>query len=186
METSGRTRSFGLPAKCAVYIFCVLSPLIYRIGTLSANDAQITRLLTTFLRNLKGAASSNKWTDKISDTEVLYRSRCDSINTILTKHLLCWFIHVIRVSQNRLTKNCSCSVRSCRLWTPEANRLLLRFRWIVFMTIFVITEFKRTMLKNPVLRRESGEKGCLLRDKGYTRRWKHVISQSHITMIPSD
>ncbi|XP_068687770.1 uncharacterized protein [Montipora foliosa] len=42
--------------------------------------------------------------DRVSNAEVLHRTQCDSMHTILTKHRLRWFGHVCRMPQNRLPK----------------------------------------------------------------------------------
>ena len=69
-------RKLRLKTKIAVYTSCVLSTLLYGSETWSVYAAQITRLNTFHLRNLRRILGIN-WMDRVSNAEVLHRTQCD-------------------------------------------------------------------------------------------------------------
>ena len=147
-------RKLPIKTKIAVYTSCVLSTLLYGSETWSAYSAQITRLNTFHLRNL-GRILGINWMDRVSNAEVLHRTQCDSMHTILTKRRRRGFGHVCyRLPKKVLFSEVSSGHRA-------RGRHLLRFQDRI-----------RNDLRNYGLQTDGVEKRCAERwsgEKGYTR-----------------
>jgi hypothetical protein len=86
-----------------VYKAVVLSSLLYaceNLTTYSRHSRHLNHFHLGCLRKLLKI----KWQDKIPDTDVLERAGMTSVYTILRKLQLRWADHVIRMTEERLSK----------------------------------------------------------------------------------
>ena len=96
-------KNITLSTKVMVYNAVVISSLLYGSETWALYSHH-SRLLKNFhmssLRKLLGVS----WKDKVPDTEVLFRTKSVSIDNIVSRKLLRWTGHVIRMDNSRLPK----------------------------------------------------------------------------------
>jgi hypothetical protein len=93
-----------LSTKIAVYKAVVIPTMTYGCETwvnYRRHTKSLEKLQQRHLRQLLRI----RWFHKISNAEVLRRSNCHSIDTILSRALLRWSGHVVRMNDNRLPKN---------------------------------------------------------------------------------
>lgn len=92
-----------LNTKTMVYHAVVISALLYGSETWTLYQRQV-KLLEQFhmksLRKLLGVT----WRDRVSNLEVLRRTRCVSLENVLNRNKLRWVGHVIRMDDVRLPK----------------------------------------------------------------------------------
>ena len=89
--------------KVSVYKAVVLSNLLYGCETWTCYRRHIKQLEQFHMRHLR-TIMKIKWQDKISNIEVLERSRCSSIEAMMISAQLRWVGHVVRMADDRIPK----------------------------------------------------------------------------------
>ena len=89
--------------KMLVYQACVLTTLLYGSETWTLYACQEKRLNSFHMRCLRRILGI-KWQDKITNTEVLYRTEQTSLYPILRRRRLRWLGHVKRMDDTRIPK----------------------------------------------------------------------------------
>ncbi|XP_038066715.1 uncharacterized protein LOC119736778 [Patiria miniata] len=89
--------------KTAVYRTCVLSTLLYGSESWALYSRQEKRLNTFHLRNLRRILGI-KWSDHVTNTEVLAQAGIQSLVTLLQQRRLRWLGHVYRMPEGRIPK----------------------------------------------------------------------------------
>src|SRR2546425_1253564 len=89
--------------KVSVYKAVVLSNLLFGCATWTCCRRHIKQLEQFRMRHLR-AILKKKWQDKISNIEVLERSRCSSIEAMIISAELRRVGHVVRMADDRLPK----------------------------------------------------------------------------------
>ena len=92
-----------LSTKCKVYRAMILPALIYSAETYTLYREHIRRLEAVQQRHLRRIMNI-KWSDYISNVEVLRRAGLDSIEAVLATMQLRWTGHVIRMNDDRIPK----------------------------------------------------------------------------------
>ena len=85
-----------LNMKLKVYQACVFSTLLYSAENWTTYVTQEARLESFHLRNL-GRILDIQWQDKVTNTEILERSKFPSWHMFLCQRRLRWLCHVHRV-----------------------------------------------------------------------------------------
>ena len=93
--------------KIAVYSACVLSTLLNGSETLTLYAWQEKMLNTFDLRTLRRILGV-RWSDRITNNEILERADIPSMCTLLRKHRLRWLGHVRRMDDGRIPKDLRC------------------------------------------------------------------------------
>ncbi len=89
--------------KVSVYKAVVLSNLLFGCETWTCYRRHIKQLEQFHMRHLR-AILKIKWQDKISNIEILERSRCSSIEAMIISAQLRWVGHVVRMADDRIPK----------------------------------------------------------------------------------
>ena len=92
-----------LSTKCKVYKAIVLPALLYSAETYTLYRDHIKRLEAVQQRHLRRIMKI-KWSDYISNVEVLKRAGLDSIEAVLATTQLRWTGHVVRTNERRIPK----------------------------------------------------------------------------------
>ncbi|XP_038064799.1 uncharacterized protein LOC119735166 [Patiria miniata] len=92
-----------LPLKIMVYETCILSILLYGSEGWTAYRRQERRLNAFHLRCLRSILGLT-WRDRVPNTEILWRTECLDMRTLLQKRRLRWIGHVIRMDDACLPK----------------------------------------------------------------------------------
>ena len=90
--------------KVAVYKACVLSTLLYGCESWSPYATQEKKLNTFHLRSLRRIFNI-KWSDMITNNEVLQKAGMPSMYTLLKQRRLRWLGHVRRMEDGRIPKD---------------------------------------------------------------------------------
>jgi len=90
--------------KVAVYRACVLSTLLYGSEAWTLYSRQERRLNSFHLRCLRRILGI-KWTDRVTNVEVLTRANIPSLFTLLQQRRLRWLGHVHRMPDGRIPKD---------------------------------------------------------------------------------
>ena len=88
----------------SVYRACVLSTLLYGSESWTLYSRQERRLSAFHLRNLRRILGI-KWSDRITNTEVLARAHTPSVYFILQQRRLRWLGHLNRMPDGRIPKD---------------------------------------------------------------------------------
>lgn len=100
LTENGKIKTYH-PTKFQVYEACILSTLLYSSETWNCNMSQENKLNTFYLRNT-GRILGIKLQDKITNHEVLQRSRTFTIHCLLSNRRLRWLGHIKRMEPNRI------------------------------------------------------------------------------------
>ena len=92
-----------LVTKCKVYRAIILSCLMYSSDTYTLNRRHIQRLSHMHLHHLR-AILGIRWSDRVTNNEVLQRADRLSIEEMLLSRQLTWTGHVVRMNDDRLPK----------------------------------------------------------------------------------
>ena len=92
-----------LATKCRVYKAVVLPALLYSAETYTLYREHITKLEAVQQRHLRRIMKI-KWSDRVSNVEVLRRAGLDSIEATLATMQLRWTGHVVRMENDRIPK----------------------------------------------------------------------------------
>ena len=92
-----------LETKCKVYKAVVLPALLYSSETYTLYREHIRRLETIQQRHLRRIMKI-KWSDHVSNIEVLKRAKMDSIESVLATNQLRWTGHVLRMGEDRIPR----------------------------------------------------------------------------------
>ena len=92
-----------LDTKVKVYRAVVLSSLLYGCETWTVYRRHLRQLERFHQRALRSILEI-RWPDKVTNTEVLKRTNCISIEAMLLKSCLRWTGHVIRMEDHRIPK----------------------------------------------------------------------------------
>ena len=90
--------------KMAVYRACVLSALLYGSETWTLYSRHEKRLNTFHMRNLRWILGV-KWSDHVTNNDILKRADTPSIYTLLRQRRLRWLGHVHRMQDGRIPKD---------------------------------------------------------------------------------
>ena len=90
--------------KVGVYRACIVSTLLYGRQFWATYAGQEKRLNNFHMRFLRRILSI-KWTDKVSNNEVLERAEIPSMFTLLRHRRLRWLGHVHRMKDGRIPKD---------------------------------------------------------------------------------
>lgn len=93
-----------ISTKLKVYVQCLLPLLTYGCETWTLYRHNINQLRTVQQRHLRKILRI-KWSDFVSNEEVLRRSGAEDIEIILTRNRLRWFGHVARMNDDRPVKS---------------------------------------------------------------------------------
>ena len=88
----------------AVYIACVISPLLYGSETWTTYAGQESKFNTFHLRSISSILGIS-WLDKVTNADVLSRAVLPSIYTLLRQRRLRWLSHVRRMEDGRIPKD---------------------------------------------------------------------------------
>ena len=105
-----------LVTKCKVYRAIILSCLLYSSEAYTLYRRHIQRLRHIHLRHLR-AILGIKWSDRVTNNEVLQRADMPSIEAMLLSRQLTWTGHVARMNDNRRPKTVLCG----ELWQVKRN-----------------------------------------------------------------
>ena len=94
----------NISTKIAVYSSCVLSTLLYGSETWATTKKQEAKLNSFHFRCLRRILGIS-WMDRITNAEVLKRTRLTTLPTILKKRRLRWLGHVSRMKDGRIPKD---------------------------------------------------------------------------------
>ena len=89
--------------KISIYTTSVLSALLYGCETWMIYKNQLKRLERFHQRCLRHILRV-KWTTPTPDTEILERTKMESVETIVTRHSLRWSGHLVRMDDSRIPK----------------------------------------------------------------------------------
>ena len=103
LRTNVWERNVRLDAKLKVYKAVVLLTLLYEYETWTVYQRHAKTLNHFHLSSLKKLLKI-RWQDKIPDTEVLKKSKIQSVHTLLKLAQLRWTGHVTRMPDERLPK----------------------------------------------------------------------------------
>ena len=92
-----------LSTKCKVYKAVVLPALLYSAETYTLYRAHIRRLEAVQQRHLRRIMRI-KWSDLVSNVEVLRRANMESVEATLAATQLRWLGHVARMDESRIPK----------------------------------------------------------------------------------
>ena len=96
-------RGLKIETKCAVYRAVVLSALLYGCETWTAYRRHI-KLLEQFHQRCLRSILNIRWFHRISNAQVLQRSKLTSIEATLSLSQLRWAGHLVRMEDSRLPK----------------------------------------------------------------------------------
>ena len=96
-------RGIKLETKCKVYKAIVLPALLYSAETCTLYREHIKKLESVQQRHLRRIMKT-KWSDYVSNVEVLRRAGLDSIEATLATMQLRWTGHVVRMQDHRIPK----------------------------------------------------------------------------------
>jgi len=102
-ERVWKQHSIKTQTKVSVYKAVVLSNLLYGCETWTCYRRHIKQLEQFHMRHLR-AILKIKWQDRITNVEVLERSRCSSVEAMIIATQLRWAGHVTRMSDDRIPK----------------------------------------------------------------------------------
>ena len=88
----------------AVYRTCVLSTLLYGSESWTLYSREEKRLNTFHMRNLRRILGI-KWSDRITNNEVLQRAGIPSMYILLRQRRLRWLGHISRMQDGRIPKD---------------------------------------------------------------------------------
>lgn len=92
-----------LTTKIALYRAVVISTLLYGAESWTTYKRHLSKLEAFHQRCLRNILKV-KWEDKVSNTEILAKTSCSSIEALVRKRQLQWAGHVIRMDSARLPK----------------------------------------------------------------------------------
>ena len=92
-----------LETKCKVYKAVVLPALLYSSETYTLYRGHIRKLETVQQRHLRRIMKI-RWSDHVSNIEVLKRANMDSIESVLATSQLRWTGHVLRMREDRIPR----------------------------------------------------------------------------------
>ena len=94
----------SLKINMAVYIACVISPLLYGRETWTTYAGQESRFNTFHLRSIRRILGIS-WLDKVTNADVLSRAGLPSMYTLLRQRRPRWLGHVRRMEDGRIPKD---------------------------------------------------------------------------------
>ncbi|KAI8519654.1 hypothetical protein Bbelb_029110 [Branchiostoma belcheri] len=97
-------RNLTMNTKLKVYQACVLSTLLYGSETWTTYAKQEAKLNAYHMRCLRRILGI-KWQDKVSNTEVLDRSKSRTLFAMISERRLRWLGHVRRMGKGRIPKD---------------------------------------------------------------------------------
>lgn len=92
-----------MQTKIKVFKAVVLTALLYSVETMTLYKRQIKKLTSFQTRHLRQLFKI-KWSDKISNVEVLKRANMPSVEAMIISAQLRWSGHVVRMNERRLPK----------------------------------------------------------------------------------
>ena len=98
-----QNKNLKLKTKISVYNAVVISALLYGSEAWTLYRRQVKDLDKFHMNSLRRIIGIT-WRDKVPHTEVLRRTGCTSLETILNRNLLRWLGHVVRMDEDRLPK----------------------------------------------------------------------------------
>ena len=98
-----RNNNLKLDTKIAVYNAVVLSTLLYGSETWTPYRSQIRNLEQFHMNSLRKILGIT-WKDRVPHTEILDRTGCVSLESLLNRNILRWLGHVVRMEDCRLPK----------------------------------------------------------------------------------
>ena len=105
-----------LVTKCKVYRAIILSCLLYSSETYTLYRRHIQRLSQIHLRHLQ-AILGIRWSDRVTNNEVLQRADMPRIEAMLLSQHLTWTSNIVRMNDDRLPK----AVLYGELWQAKQN-----------------------------------------------------------------
>ena len=120
-----KCRDLTTETKLKVYNQCVIPIIMYGSETWTLYRHHIKKLRTLQQRHLRFILNV-KWTDYVTNDEVLERAKTEDIENILIRNRLRWLGHVVRMQDERPVKNLLYS--ELAEGTRKVGRPFLRFK----------------------------------------------------------
>ncbi|CAH1247554.1 SSTR2 [Branchiostoma lanceolatum] len=118
-------KNLSVQTKLRVYEACVLGTLLYGSETWTTYAAQEAKLNAFHMRCLRRILGIT-WMDRVTNSEVLRRSRSRSMYAILSERRLRWLGHVRRMDRDRIPKDLLYGQLECG--TRKKGRPHLRYK----------------------------------------------------------
>ena len=103
-ERVWNSHDIKLATKIAVYRAVVVSTLLYGAQTWTVYSRHVRQLEAFQQRCLRNILKTN-WEEKVSNIEILAKTKCCSIESIIRKRHLQWSGHLVRMNDSRLPKS---------------------------------------------------------------------------------
>ena len=109
-----RSASYSTKTKLRIYQSCVLSTLLYGSECWRMTEHDLSRLASSHTASLRKILRIF-WPRKISNDELLKRTKQGDIRTLVTRRRWRWIRHVLQKGNNNIA-------RIAMRWTPEGKR----------------------------------------------------------------